>query len=481
MVGQGLKTKQYYDVVVVGSGPGGAITGCLLAESGKSVLMIEEGGDFNQKSAEPFSIQEMQQKYRHSGVTVALGKPKVAYVEGKCVGGGSEINSGLYHRPSEEVLNKWVVKHQIKDFSYELLKEHLEYCEDAVNVCKMPFSPSKASLKLHEGAKKLGWKSIEVPRWFKYKSEILPGTRQSMTVTFIPRFLNSGGELISKSKVQKLIKNDEKSWTVKVLEYDGEGENEFEVKAKSVFVAAGAIQTPALLLQSGIKKNIGNSLKMHATVKVLAEYDEELNNGVLGVPVHQVKEFSPSYSFGGAISSKPFIAMSMLDHPQHSQYVMDNWKKVASYYVMIGGGNGKVRNLPFFSEPITTYKISSEDLRSLSEGLRNLCKCLLASGALALYPSISGFPVIRKTDDLLKIPNELDSSLTNLMTIHLMGSCPMGENKATCAVDSYGKVHDHDGLYISDASLLGGAVGANPQGTIMAIVRRNTLKFLELN
>ncbi|MCU0785481.1 MAG: NAD(P)-binding protein, partial [Verrucomicrobia bacterium] len=85
-------------IVVVGSGPGGAITACHLAEAGRDVLLIEDGAYLPLTSCEPFSKDEMLQKYRNGAQTVALGRNKIAYVEGRCVGGGSEINSGLYHR-----------------------------------------------------------------------------------------------------------------------------------------------------------------------------------------------------------------------------------------------------------------------------------------------------------------------------------------------------------------------------------------------
>jgi choline dehydrogenase-like flavoprotein len=49
----------------------------------------------------------MRRKYRSGGVTVAMGSPKIAYAEGRCVGGGSEVNSGLYHRTPDDVLDAW--------------------------------------------------------------------------------------------------------------------------------------------------------------------------------------------------------------------------------------------------------------------------------------------------------------------------------------------------------------------------------------
>src|SRR5262245_27752202 len=95
------------EVAVIGSGPGGAVTACTLAEAGRDVLLIEEGSSFPPESPPAFSLREMVEKYRNGGLTVALGPATVAYVEGRCLGGGSEINSGLYHRTPPDVLAAW--------------------------------------------------------------------------------------------------------------------------------------------------------------------------------------------------------------------------------------------------------------------------------------------------------------------------------------------------------------------------------------
>ena len=64
------------------------------------------------------------------------------------------------------------------------------------------------------------------------------------------------------------------------------------------------------------------------------------------------------------------------------------------------------------------------------------------------------------------------------MTIHLSSSCPMGEDRTRAVTDSWGRVHGTDNLYIADASLLCTQPTVNPQGTIMALARRNALRYL---
>ena len=90
-------------------------------------------------------------------------------------------------------------------------------------------------------------------------------------------------------------------------------------------------------------------------------------------------------------------------------------------------------------------------------------------------------PRLDSPDDLHRIPAALSPERTSLMTIHLFSSCPMGERRDRCVTDSCGRVHGQSNLHIADASLLCTAPGVNPQGSIMAICRRNAERFLHNN
>ena len=464
-----------YDVIVVGSGPGGSSTACIFAEAGLSVLLVEEGQEIKQEEHKPFSLSEMDYKYRSQGATVALGNPKINYIEGKVVGGGSEVNSGLYYPPNKKIISSWIRNYDIRDFSFNELEKHSAIIEKDISVSFLPIEAPLASKKLAIGAQNMNWSSEEVPRWFKYETKTpFSGIRQSMSETYIPKFLKAGGKLITDRKALKLRKVNE-GWEITLLS-NGSKET---LTAKSIFLACGAIQTPLLLRRSGFRKNIGNSLRMHPTIKVIAKFQETLNYDDLGVPVHQVKEFAPEYSFGCAISSKEFIATGLIDYPEQLNKIDEEWKHMISYYAMSCGGNGFIRNLPFNLGDFVKYSIRKKELRVLTKALKDLCKLLFASGAVELYPSIADIEPLKSLEDINKLPNILNRNTTSLMTIHLMSGCPMGENLKKCAVDSNGKLHGTEGLYISDSSILCSAIGYNPQGTTMAIVRRNAFNFLK--
>jgi len=466
-------------VAVLGSGPGGAITAALLSERGFDVLLLEEGGNRPLESCEPFSVREMMQKYRNGGLTPAFGSPKVAYVEGCTAGGGSEINSGLYHRTPPSILEHWRKKFALDADDAEMLP-HFEACERDVSVGLSPGALPKASLKLQEGASKLGWEAREIPRWFAYdggvdSAGIPTGQRQSMTRTFLKRFEKAGGTVECGVRAIKINPQNHR-FRIETAS----GSESFE--CEKVFVSCGAIGTPLLLKRSGIRGSFGRGLQMHPTIKVVAEFDEEVNSEAMGVPVHQVKEFAPAFSFGCSISSKPYLALTLLDHPEELPKLEFKWKRMAIYYAMIvPDAEGSVDAAPGYSDAMVRFQLNPSDLRLLATALRKLSELLFAAGAVRLMPSISGFGTLEDSRELSRIPAMLPKPFSNLMTIHLFSSCRMGQNPSLCPVDSFGLVNGYPGLHIADASLLPSAPGVNPQGSVMAFARRNALHFADSN
>jgi choline dehydrogenase-like flavoprotein len=464
------------DIAIVGSGPGGSVTASVLAEvGGKDVLIVEAGPFLEQSSADLFSLKEMEQKYRNAGVTATMGSCKIAYVEGSCVGGGSEVNSGLYYRTPPDILELWQKQFEIRDFSEDIFAPHFEVCEKELNISALPISLQQHSFKLHEGAQTLGWDAFEVPRWMSFEND--QWKRHSMTRTFLPKAMNAGARVLPQTSVLKITKHKE-GYRLKALHTKDGQKKIVSIYANQVFVAGGAIHSPNLLRRSGLKKNIGNNLKLHPMVKVVAEFPENFNHLNMGVSAYQIREFAPRVTLGGSISTPPYLALVMLHHPEHFHRVISHWRSMALFYAQIVAGVGSVRPIPFFKDPFVNYKLTREDMMDLADSLAKLCKLLLTIGATAIYPTVKGHPVIRNEKDLALIPRPLPLHGTTLTSVHLMGTCPMGENRTLCAADSFGRIHDTKGLYIADGSLLGGALGVNPQGSVMAYARRNAMHFL---
>ncbi len=465
------------DVAIVGSGAGGAVTAAALAEGGRDVCVIEEGPWIAPDEMEPFSFEEMRAKYRHRGLTAALGRPGIAYAEGRCVGGSTEINSGLYRRLPDELAAKWRERYRIAEFTPEILDHYASLVEAEIQVSTVPGAPPLSSALIERGATKLGWRSTEFARLFSYSSDGR-GSKQTMARTFVPRAVAAGARIVPDTEAVRLLVDGGRAWGVACRSRRPDGTwSTFEVHAPQVIVCGGAIQTPALLQRSGIRGNVGSGLEFHPTIKVAARFPHPVDHG--DVPMHRVTEFPANLTIGGSASTRGHVALAVSDAAPDDGEALESWESTAVYYTAIRSeGTGRVWAVPGLRTPVVSYRLTESDLSLLARGLVHLGELLFAAGATALYPSIAGGPVLRRRDDLVSWWDAVDRNRVNLMTVHLASTVRMGENDSLAAADSFGRVRGVANLWVNDASLLPTAPGVNPQAAIMAIARRNAEHFL---
>lgn len=464
--------------LVIGSGAGGAVTAALLAEAGREVLVVEEGPWYAPDEHEPFSLEEFVARYRHQGACAALGNPGIAFAEGRCVGGSTEINSGLYHRLPEHLAADWRQRYRIRDFDDATLSSYADAIERSVNVARLPGDPPPSSAALGRGAFHLGWRSVEFARVFAYDAQGR-GTKQSMSRTMIPRALAAGATVLADCRILRLTRAGNRVTGAhgELTHPDGSTERVF-IRAEDVFVCAGAIHSPALLQRSGFRRNIGTGLKFHPTVKIAAHFPEPYDHDE--VPMHRVTEFSPFLTIGGSASRRGQVAMAIADAaPEALEAAMKEWENVFVYYAAIRStGSGRVIALPGLRAPLVTYSLTEGDMSRLARGLLHLGHVLLAAGATELYPSITAGSIVRRPGDLAVWWNELTRARANLMTVHLTSTVRMGEDDTQTGADSFGTVWGTENLYVNDGSLLPDAPGVNPQAAIMAIAARNAAHHL---
>lgn len=473
--------SRHVDALIVGSGPGGAVTARALAEAGLETLVIEEGDWVEPGAVEPYSVAQMQRQYRNSGLTVALGRPSIAYTEGCGAGGGSEVNSGLYHRPSADLLQQWSARYGIQGLDCETLAPHHEHVERELSVAPWPTDELPApSEVLRRGAEALGWSGFDVPRWARYRSQDghISAEKQTMSRTYLPAAMTAGAQVWTGARVRRLLIASGRVTGVDVVRRAGRLQHHERVVADQVFVCAGATQTPALLQRSGVRRNIGANLSVHPTVKVVAEFDEEVNEPG-DLPTYQVKEFGPWLSFGGSASRPALIALALSENWTDFHSAVDSWRRQTVYYAAIQSeGRGRVTALPGFDDPLVTYRLTSGDRARLRAGLARLIHLMLGAGARSVYPSYAGAPVVTDRTGAAEAVRRFAPGAASLMTVHLTGTVPMGEDTSNSGADSFGRVHGFDNLRVNDASLLPWAPGINPQGTLMAIAHRNVDAFL---
>jgi choline dehydrogenase-like flavoprotein len=481
------------DVVVVGSGAGGAVMAAELAEGGLDVVVVEEGGYHATSSFTPDSGEMIRRLYRDGGAIMALGDPPVTYSEGRCVGGSTVINGGMTWKTPPRILERWAREDWVHGILPEDMQKAFTRVEDFLSASYQdPWTIGRDNALLKEGADKKGWDVVDnIRNQFHCAGTnncafgCPTGAKRSTLVTYLPRALHYGARVLANCRVDKLLRTRKRVTGVQgqVVRHDGRDGHEFRVHAPLVVLAAGAVHTPGILFRSGVSTpsgRIGRNLSLHPNVKVTALFGEDIR-GWEGVhQAYQVREFQREGLVFAAVNIPPSIAaMTLPYYGDELREIMDGYSRmVIAGMLLEDSETGRVRNLA--GKPVAFYQLSDFDGERLVHGTALLCEMLFDVGAKRIVLPFEGVPDLRSPDDVRHLySRKIDKACMELVTVHIMGTCAMGGDRTRHVCDSYGRVYDTEGLVVSDASLFPSPIGVNPMETIMALATRNAASILQ--
>ncbi len=384
------------DVLVIGTGAGGAAVGAELAEAGFDVLFAEEGSYNPTSSFKPQATESVPRLYRDAGATVILGRPMIPFVEGRTVGGSTVLNGGMTYRTPAEVLTGWQRITGSPEMGPAALEPLFERVESVVHAASQhEVSVGNDSRLMAEGARRLGWKVSVNTR----NQEMCvganncvfgcpTGAKQSALVSYMPKAIAAGARCATEVRIERLLIRRGRCVGAVGHAVDPRtrrGDVKVTFRAKAVIVAGGAIQTPHLLLRHRLGRpsgQLGRNFLIHPNAKVVATYPGAVH-AWQGVSQYcQIREFHDE----GILFAENFIPPSALAAtlPWSGSSAMDFMKRynhAAVTGVLVEDSVTGSVSRGLLGSPLARYQISDHDHARFKRGIRLLS--MLHEGALS--------------------------------------------------------------------------------------------------
>jgi choline dehydrogenase-like flavoprotein len=484
------------DVCVVGSGAGGGVIAGKLAAAGKDVVVLEMGGYFNEADFNQLEMWAYQNLYRGGGIT-QTDNGSIVLMAGSNLGGGTTVNWTNCLRTTDQVRAQWESEFGLEGLAGRDYDRHLDAIFDRLAVNDRCSDFNGPTLRLKEACDKLGYsfqtitRNTDPDRYDPETAGLLgfgdqSGSKQGTLKTFLADANEHGARFVVDCRVERVLTRDGRAAGVEGTYIDAEGNRaRVAVNAPQVVVAGGSLESPALLLRSGIGgPATGNYLRLHPATAVAGLYDEPQRSW-WGAPQTALSaEFADvqdGYGFLIETShSSPGVTGSAVPWESGRQHkeLMAQGSLTAAFVMLIRDrGHGRV-TIDADGNAVHHYDMTDElDQRIFRQGLEELVRLHDAAGAQEIVTFHRKLLRWRRGEDVADYARRVhDAPLTPYehatFALHQMGSCRMGSDPATSVAGPWGELHDTPGVWIGDASAFPTASGTNPMVTTMALAHR---------
>lgn len=486
------------DVVVVGSGAGGAVVAAVLAEAGQRVVVLEEGPHVPAERYQQMRPSEsIRHLWRDGAMTAVLpvgDTPMINMTMGRCVGGSSVLTGGVCFRVPERVLHTWSRELGLVELNARALEPCYQSVEEISHVEEVPPHARSRSTELFaRGMRARGIELAPIRRnthgctgCGRCNFGCPHGAKLSVDRTYLPRAVAAGAQVFSDCLVEKVVIRGRRAVGVRgrlLVDADGRRGGRLAVRAKRVVVAAGAMHTPGLLARSGVGREsgqVGRNVTVHPGFRMLARFDDP----VRGWQGALQSMYTDAYEHEGITLMGLFVPPAVLaatmagvgpEHAARARHI--------PHLAMFGGiihdeGGGTIHRF-LGREPWMTYRMAPRDRALIPRVIRYMAEGFFAAGAREVFPPVLGMPGL-DADAFRKLDLEgIPAARIECASQHPLGSCRMGVSPYNSVVDVDGKAWDVDELFVADGSIVPTSLGVNPQLTIMTLATRIAWKLRE--
>lgn len=503
------------DVVIIGSGCGGAVCAKNLAEAGNRVLVVEKAYHWTPDHF-PMSEAEGWNHLFMNGAFISSDDTSTSIVAGQAWGGGGTVNWSASLQTQGFVRREWAEK-GLPFFTSKEFQDSLDRVCDRMGVSTEFIEQNRANAMLLEGARKLGYNHKVVPqntggaqhRCGHCTFGCGSCEKQGPVISFLPDAAGAGANFIEGFHAERVIFKTIAgkkvatgvvgSWTSRDIYGGVAGEpttrRNLIIKAKRVIVSAGTMQSPLLLLRSGLTNpHIGRNLHVHPVSMLGAIHKQEINpwDGAILTSVVGEYENLDGHGHGAKLEVTNMIPSSWLiwlDWTGGLSYKLSaaRMKHMAGFIsIARDRDTGRVYPDPVDGRVRFSYTPSKFDKKHIMQGLLALARIQYVEGAEEIFTNIPGVPAFKRDTSLPTTGDGInDASFQSwlsaletkgfpspesvFVSAHQMGTCRMSSAEKGGVVDPTGKVWGTEGLYVADASVFPSASGVNPMVTNMAI------------
>ena len=504
--------RETVDVCVIGSGAGGAVAAKELAQAGLSVAVLEAGENHDPTRFSGHTPEMLLRLFWDGGMR-ATRDGSVLISQGRGVGGSTVHNLCYAVRTPDPILERWETEFGIQELSPSDLSASLDRVEATLAVEQIQEEQvNRLNRIIRRGCQTMGWHGV-VQRHNRgpcpnCSADCLlgchasqPGTgKQSMAVNYIPQALETGARLYTDCLTEGIVVENGRVIGATARFLSGNSSSKcnrkicrLTVRSKVVVLAAGAINSPQLWLNSRIpdpEKQVGRNLHLHPAIFVGGIFDEAVD-AHQGIPQSfYVEHFlnlernpDSGYLLMPASGPMALVAASMPSFGRKHRELMRSYRSIAALLVLLHDHSSGRVTVNRRGAPVIRYRLNCTDRASLIEGLIHGAQLLFAAGAKEIILPYTRRIVIRRESDLEVVRQrgivENDILITSS---HPQGTLRMGADPCGAVVDSYGEAHAVKGLFVVDASLFPTSIGVPPMLTIAAmadrIVRRLAVNWL---
>jgi choline dehydrogenase-like flavoprotein len=422
--------------------------------------------------------------YRDVGQTATIGTPPVMLPTGRALGGTTLVNSGTCFRVPAAVQQRWADDLGLDELGPGRLDDAYARVERAIGVARVPEDLAGANAQVaRRGAQRLGWSGRFLDRnaigcqgsgvcAFGCPT----GAKQHAGEAYMNAAHAAGAVTYTRARARRVLLDAAGTATGVVATTGGGGR--LTVTAPTTVVAAGTLHTPLLLAASGVASpHLGRHLSIHPATAAWAIMDEVVEMAH-GVPQsYGVDEFAGEGIMLEGIAGPPdYLAMAVpFSGPRHRELMLA-YRHVAQFGLMIRDtSRGRVatgRLARRSGRPIVRYDLNAQDAATVKTGIIRLAQLLFAAGARRVILPVASVPELRDGDLAPLERQEVRARDLKLMAFHPLGTARMARGARHGVLDAHGAPHGTRGLFVSDGSAVPGALGVNPQLTIMALATR---------